>query len=291
MAMKLTVTGKPINIRPCKFENQQIFCLDFEEQSKSIPPKTLPKPGQVAVTAILSEKQWKKLQKSIDECGDTLQNANKLMIQGEVTLDLPMDIVEGDMGLICFQAQYVPKKDNVENDKKQDKKVKASKDEKSTRIKDLNAQQPTPQAEKKTKGKQKTHDKKEIAELHKRFDGQCQECGQRCDKKVVSIKENAGEKTIICPDCKENNTLTFTVGEKLVSILIEDTNMSEHEALQYFTEFPKKYALVYFNDNGRTYWTWDGEQPITSIYCSHKGHIFEAVNKNGEKLRKKANLK
>lgn len=42
----------------------------------------------------------------------------------------------------------------------------------------------------------------EITLIHKKLDGQCQKCSQRCDKTVVSFVAGEDDSVLmVCPDC------------------------------------------------------------------------------------------
>ncbi|PEO40898.1 plasmid stabilization protein [Bacillus wiedmannii] len=70
----------------------------------------------------MSKKQFKKLEIDPQEFQQT-----KLLIQGEPTLDAPMDVCPGEVGVICMQIQALPQK--TEQPKAEEKKKEEKKQE------------------------------------------------------------------------------------------------------------------------------------------------------------------
>lgn len=146
MPIKITVTGKPVAIRQAVYQNNTVVCLDFEEGGSVNPPKGLPQASTITTTVLMNQKQWNKLLKSVKEAGDTIKTAHKFLIQGEINVDLPMDIVEGDMGITAFQAQYLPPAEKSKDEKPskdeenkpslEEKKVEKNNNNKTIMIKD-----------------------------------------------------------------------------------------------------------------------------------------------------------
>lgn len=131
MPIKITVTGKPVAIRQAVYQNNTVVCLDFEEGGSVNPPKGLPQASTLTTTVLMNQKQWNKLLKSVKEAGETIKTAHKFLIQGEINVDLPMDIVEGDMGITAFQAQYLPQAEKSKDEKpSKDEENKPSLEEK-----------------------------------------------------------------------------------------------------------------------------------------------------------------
>ncbi|MGX5609951.1 hypothetical protein ACWKTZ_26640 [Bacillus cereus] len=137
MPIKITVTGKPVAIRQAVYQNNTVVCLDFEEGGSVNPPKGLPQASTLTTTVLMNQKQWNKLLKSVKEAGETIKTAHKFLIQGEINVDLPMDIVEGDMGITAFQAQYLPQAEKSKDEKPslEEKKVEKSNNSKEITIK------------------------------------------------------------------------------------------------------------------------------------------------------------
>jgi hypothetical protein len=103
MPSKVKVTGKPLAIRRETLDNKTIYCLDYVEGGKSIPPKGLPFPTRIPVTILVNEKQWKKLfyKKKLAEIS--------VCIEGEITMDVPQALVKGDFAVAAFSIQNIQK--------------------------------------------------------------------------------------------------------------------------------------------------------------------------------------
>ncbi|MGG4264377.1 plasmid stabilization protein [Peribacillus simplex] len=102
MPHKMTVTGKPVGPL-C--QKGSFYTFDMEESGSPSSPKGLPGGATITYTVFLNQKQ---LQKS----GLTAQNINqqKIMVQGEPTLDVSVEDCPGEIGLICFQVSILPEK-------------------------------------------------------------------------------------------------------------------------------------------------------------------------------------
>ncbi|MGM0890944.1 MAG: plasmid stabilization protein, partial [Bacillota bacterium] len=68
-------------------------------------PKGLPGGSTITYTVFLNQKQLQK-------AGLTAKNINqqKIMVQGEPTLDVSVEDCPGEIGLICFQVSILPEK-------------------------------------------------------------------------------------------------------------------------------------------------------------------------------------
>ncbi|MCQ6530522.1 plasmid stabilization protein [Bacillus mycoides] len=112
MPQKITLTGMPkTEVRDCD------TYVSFEMTEKGGPtgPKGIPfKSTAITYTVFVSKKQFKTV--DIDSQG--FKNT-KLLVQGEPTLDAPIDACPGEVGVICMQIQALPKK---EEKPKQEKK-------------------------------------------------------------------------------------------------------------------------------------------------------------------------
>lgn len=266
MGIHFHTKGKPVAIREVTYENEKLFCIDFEEESKAVPPKDLPKPEMVSTTAILNTKQFNKLIKSIDDNRDTLETANQIFIKGEIVNGLPLDICTGDIGYVGFEAQYFPRKEGTEFD---GVKINVSLSNKThSKIRE-------------NSNKEQVNTAPEITEktikLHKQFDGVCQSCGQRCDKRIVRIPETK-DATIVCIDCfKGNPKVTFSVDRLVLYNFAKQTNMELEQAREYLLQFPRKYVLVAYNENNHTlarrYWSWEKDSLVNQLTTSSDGDI------------------
>lgn len=127
MSIKITVVGIVQEVRcipsPAN-ENVNLYCLEFEENGSKSSPKSLPMASDIAVTVMMNEKQYNKLQNSLKNAGFEVLVGTKIVVQGEITIDMPMDVVSGDMGVITYQAEpVVPKKDNPKEKPKDEKQA------------------------------------------------------------------------------------------------------------------------------------------------------------------------
>jgi hypothetical protein len=102
MPHKLTITGKPTSKLRKKDE---IYSFDMNEGGSPSAPKGLPVSKPISYTVFLNKKQFTKA--GIDE--KNIRNV-KLLVQGEPTLDIPLDQCPGEIGIICFQISIVPEK-------------------------------------------------------------------------------------------------------------------------------------------------------------------------------------
>lgn len=109
MPHKITVTGKASSsLRTCR----DIFSFDMEESGSAAAPKGLPLSKTITYTIFVNKKQLTKA--GLD--AKNLQD-HKLIVQGEPTLDIPIDECPGEIGLVCFQLALVPAKEQPESDK------------------------------------------------------------------------------------------------------------------------------------------------------------------------------
>lgn len=77
----------------------------MEEIGSPAAPKGLPKSSTITYTVFISQKQLKK-------AGLTDENiqTQKIMVQGEPTLDVSVDDCPGEIGVVCFQVSIIPEK-------------------------------------------------------------------------------------------------------------------------------------------------------------------------------------
>ena len=102
MPHKITLTGKPVSLLRQK---GSYLTFDMEENGSPAAPKGLPKSSTITYTVFVNQKQLKK-------AGLTEENiqTQKIMVQGEPTLDVPVDDCPGEIGVICFQISIIPEK-------------------------------------------------------------------------------------------------------------------------------------------------------------------------------------
>lgn len=110
MASKITVTGEVRKVR--KLQNPsdstvQWVCLEIITGGSPNGPKGLPMPSQdIHFTVLMNTKQYKKLKDSSSEAKLKVEGS-KVVIEGELILDLSFEILEGDIGVICFKAENI----------------------------------------------------------------------------------------------------------------------------------------------------------------------------------------
>lgn len=102
MAHKITLTGKPVSPLRSK---KNCYTFDMEEKGSEAAPKGLPSSSTITYTVFVNQKQLKKA--GLTE--ENIQN-QKIMVQGEPTLDIPVDDCPGEIGVICFQISVIPEK-------------------------------------------------------------------------------------------------------------------------------------------------------------------------------------
>ena len=106
MPHKITLTGTPVS---SLCQKGSFYTFDMEESGSSASPKGLPGGSTITYTVFLNQKQLQK-------AGLTAKNINqqKIMVQGEPTLDVPVEDCPGEIGLICFQVSVLPEKPKKE---------------------------------------------------------------------------------------------------------------------------------------------------------------------------------
>jgi hypothetical protein len=124
MVAKLTITGEVSQVRKVKstLDNDvRWMCLDITTGGTGTAPKGLPMPSKdIQFTVLMNKKQYEKLEQEVNDA-DVKLVGGKVLIQGEITLDLSFDVLEGDMGVVAFQVESLDAK------KKEQAEVKAEK--------------------------------------------------------------------------------------------------------------------------------------------------------------------
>ncbi|WP_394557451.1 hypothetical protein [Priestia aryabhattai] len=95
MPHKMTITGSAT--RPLR-EYDRYVAFDMREKGSPAAPKGLKKSTFISYTVFVAKKAFNKTgltKKSIMH--------EKILIQGEPTLDIPIDECPGEIGIICFQ--------------------------------------------------------------------------------------------------------------------------------------------------------------------------------------------
>jgi len=158
MGQKVVLTGflsGEVRSQP----DNNILAFDMEMAGVKSPPKGLPTSDGVIYTVLCTEKQLIKANLSIETLPTT-----KLMIQGELTLDLSTSVCYGDVGLICMQLSVIEDKPK-ESESKKEKEVSSSSGEK------------TPDQPKKEKQQQPVKPEKPPEPVYEDIVLSCVDCG------------------------------------------------------------------------------------------------------------------
>ncbi|MGX4607958.1 plasmid stabilization protein [Priestia sp. JNUCC 25] len=121
MPHKITLTGSATG--PLR-EYDRYVAFDMREKGSPSAPKGLKKSTFISYTVFVAKKAFNKTgltKKSIMQ--------EKILIQGEPTLDIPIDECPGEVGVICFQITVLPNKNDKEknqSDAKNEPKHEAS---------------------------------------------------------------------------------------------------------------------------------------------------------------------
>ncbi|MEM4997235.1 plasmid stabilization protein [Priestia sp. SB1] len=121
MPHKITLTGSATG--PLR-EYDRYVAFDMREKGSPSAPKGLKKSTFISYTVFVAKKAFNKTgltKKSIMH--------EKILIQGEPTLDIPIDECPGEVGVICFQITVLPNKNDKEkndSDAKKELKKEAS---------------------------------------------------------------------------------------------------------------------------------------------------------------------
>jgi hypothetical protein len=109
VAHKIKVTGDVQKIRQVKNPtNPQtwLWCLDIKTGGSPASPKGLPKASDIEYTALLNDRTYTRLISEMQEHRLKLKGS-KVAIDAELTIDMPMDIVPGEIGLIVYKIDSV----------------------------------------------------------------------------------------------------------------------------------------------------------------------------------------
>jgi hypothetical protein len=114
MPHKMTLTGSATG--PLR-EYDRYVAFDMREKGSPSAPKGLKKSTFISYTVFVAKKAFNKTgltKKSIMH--------EKILIQGEPSLDIPIDECPGEIGIICFQITVLPNKNDKETNDSKDKK-------------------------------------------------------------------------------------------------------------------------------------------------------------------------
>jgi len=114
MPHKMTITGSATG--PLR-EYDRYVAFEMREKGSPSAPKGLKKSTFISYTVFVAKKAFNKTgltKKSIMH--------EKILVQGEPTLDIPIDECPGEIGIICFQITVLPNKNDKEANDSKDKK-------------------------------------------------------------------------------------------------------------------------------------------------------------------------
>ncbi|MQR86383.1 plasmid stabilization protein [Bacillus megaterium] len=114
MPHKMTITGSATG--PLR-EYDRYVAFDMREKGSPAAPKGLKKSTFISYTVFVAKKAFNKTgltKKSIMH--------EKILVQGEPTLDIPIDECPGEIGIICFQITVLPNKNDKEANESKNKK-------------------------------------------------------------------------------------------------------------------------------------------------------------------------
>ncbi len=114
MPHKMTITGSATG--PLR-EYDRYVAFDMREKGSPAAPKGLKKSTFISYTVFVAKKAFNKTgltKKSIMH--------EKILVQGEPTLDIPIDECPGEIGIICFQITVLLNKNDKEANESKDKK-------------------------------------------------------------------------------------------------------------------------------------------------------------------------
>jgi len=114
MPHKITLTGSATG--PLR-EYDRYVAFDMREKGSPSAPKGLKKSTFISYTVFVAKKAFNKTgltKKSIMH--------EKILIQGEPTLDIPIDECPGEVGVICFQITVLSNKNDKEKNQSEEKK-------------------------------------------------------------------------------------------------------------------------------------------------------------------------
>ncbi|MGG0463291.1 plasmid stabilization protein [Priestia aryabhattai] len=114
MPHKITLTGSATG--PLR-EYDRYVAFDMREKGSPSAPKGLKKSAFISYTVFVAKKAFNKTgltKKSIMH--------EKILIQGEPTLDIPIDECPGEVGVICFQITVLPNKNDKEKNQSEEQK-------------------------------------------------------------------------------------------------------------------------------------------------------------------------
>lgn len=252
----IAVKGKPSHIRHLADDPDYLFAIDFHDLTKQITHIDKEE-RSVKVTVLIRSEQWNHLLQMISEGGDTLADANDIVMEGKMN-HTPEEVYTFAPVSMMYRSHLQQQQEEQKSKAREKKKKTAA-------------------------SKNESIVSKRVEQLHAKYDGVCQKCGQRCDKKVVAIKKIQSKMGIVCPDCKDGVAFSIQdVKSELEQELLQRNLFSTtQEILTYFKEFCAQFALVGHQETRRAYWSWDKNQIFQKVYISKEGTIYKVRLRKG----------
>ncbi|OUB07094.1 hypothetical protein BK708_38935 [Bacillus thuringiensis serovar yunnanensis] len=246
--IQLTVKGKPSHVRHLANDPEYLFAIEFHDFTKQTT-RIGKEIRAVKVTTLIRPEQWAQLLQMISEGGDTLADANEIMMEGKID-HTPKEVYTFAPLHIMYRSLSQQKQE--EKDKTNALKIKSNVS-------------------------------KRVEQLHAKYDGVCQKCGQRCDKQVVAIKKIQSKMGVICPDCKNETTFVIRdVKNQLQQDLLQRKLFStKQEILSYFQQFCSQFVLVSHEEMNRMYWAWDKTTICRTVHVSQEGMVYKVQLQQG----------
>lgn len=109
MGAKITLVG---TMDSTLRKTDKYFAFEMDLGGSPTAPKGLPLPSRsVQYTAFVSHKAGRKINL------ESLSKTEKIVIQGEIALDIPIEQCPGEIGVIAFQVSIVPSMDETKDTK------------------------------------------------------------------------------------------------------------------------------------------------------------------------------
>ncbi|WP_144519151.1 hypothetical protein [Bacillus thuringiensis] len=245
--IQLTVKGKPSQVRHLANDPEYLFAMEFHDLTKQTT-RIGKENVAVKVTTLIRPEQWKQLLQMIADGGDTLSDANEIMMEGKMD-HLPEEVYTFAPKRIMYRSH---------SQQRQEEKDKALQNQLTV--------------------------SKRVVQLHAKYDGVCQKCGQRCDKKVVTIKKIQSKMGIICPDCKNETVFSVrNVKSQLQEELLQrNLFLTKQEIVSYFQQFCSQFVLANHQTRDRIYWTWDKTVLCRTVHVSQEGTVYKVQLQQGK---------
>lgn len=104
MAAEIRIMGKINKHRKVTYQGKKINSFEINIGGSENAPKKLPLSSRnIHYSCLLNDKQFDKLRRELHEIGIPHILGQQVFLRGEITIDLPMDIIQGEIGVIVFE--------------------------------------------------------------------------------------------------------------------------------------------------------------------------------------------